>query len=139
MSWSHRFGTLASGGPRPSWAGKVLPASGPRELRASLAGARGDEMLEVRDGRVLPAVLQEFDDGLDLRAHAPRRELAVREVLLRLGDRHPIEELLARLAEIQGHLGDIRRDHGALPSDGLPEPGRRMVLVNDGLDADELA
>src|SRR5207245_684948 len=82
----HRFGTFAIGGPRTSWAGKILPRSRPRELRASLAGDRGDEMLEVRDDRVLPAVLQEFDDGLDLRAHAPRRELAVREVLLRLGD-----------------------------------------------------
>src|SRR5207245_7680928 len=107
------------------------------ELRARLAGDRGDEMLEVREDRVLPAVLQESDDGLDLRAHAAGWELTVREVFLRLGDRHAIEELLARLAEIQGDLGDVRRDHEVLPSDRLREHGRRMVLVNDGLDADE--
>src|SRR3989442_5449894 len=106
MSWSHRFGTLASGGPRTSWAGKILPRSRPRELRASLAGDRGDEMLEVRDDRVLPAVLQEFVDGLDLRAHAPRREVAVREGPPRRRAGHPIAELLALDALLQRHLGD---------------------------------
>src|SRR5438093_6244699 len=86
-----------------------------------------------------PAPLQEFDDGLDLRAHAAGRELAVREVLLRLGDRHAIEELLGGLAEIQGDLGDVRRDYEVLPSDRLREDGCRVVLVNYGLDADEFA
>src|SRR5436309_15757552 len=96
-------------------------------------------MLEVRDDGVLPAVLEEIDHGLHLRSHAAGRELAVREMLLRLGNRQAIDESLARLAEVQRDLGDVRRDHEMLPSDRLREDRRRQVLVDHRLDADELA
>src|SRR5207247_10315295 len=94
-------------------------------------------MLEVRDDRVLPAVLEEIDHGLHLRSHAAGRELAFREMLLRLGNRQTIDESLARLAEVQRDLGDVRRDHEMLPSDRLREDGGRQVLVDYRLDADE--
>src|SRR5438128_809147 len=121
------------------WAGKILPRLRSTDLGPGLGGHGRGEMLEVGDDRMLPAVLEELDDRLDLRAHAPRRELALGEVLFRLRDRHSIEEPLVRLAEIQGDLGDVRRDHEVLPSDRFRQDGGREVLVDHRLDADQLA
>src|SRR2546427_4327011 len=104
-----------------------------------LAGHCGGEGFEVSDYRVLPAVLEELDDGLDLRTHAPGRELSVGEMLLRFGDREVVEDPLARLAEIQSDLGHVRRDHEVLPSDRFREDRSREVLVDHRLDADQLA
>src|SRR2546425_174015 len=120
-------------------AGKILPRLRSPDLGPGLAGQGGGGVLEVGEARMLPAVLEELDDRLDLRAHAPRRELALGEVLFRLRDRHSIEEPLVRLAEIQGDLGDVRRDHEVLPSDRFRQDGGREVLVDHRLDADQLA
>src|SRR6266540_1270271 len=104
---------------------------------ARLSVDRGPEVLEVRDDDPLPASLEELDRRLDLRAHAPGRELARGQVLLRFGDRHAVEGLLRRLAEIQRDLRHVCRDHEMLPSQPPREDRGREVLVDYRLDADE--
>ena len=63
----------------------------------------------------------------------------MREVLPRLGGREPIEEPLARLAEVEGHPRDVRRDHEVLPPYRPREHRGGEILVNYGLYADQLA
>src|SRR6266581_4563647 len=124
--------------------GRAIDLGGqePSELLRHDSGARlsvdrGPEVLEVRDDDLLPASLEELDRRLDLRAHAPGRELAGGQVLLRLRDRHAIEGPLSRLPEIQGDLRHVRRDREMLPSERPREDRGREVLVDHRLDADE--
>src|SRR2546429_543942 len=76
---------------------------------------------------------------VDLRPHAPGRELALGEVFLRRRSREPIGERLARFAETQGDLGRVRRDPEVLPPDRFRQDGGREVLVDHRLDADQRA
>src|SRR5207245_4766342 len=125
--------------PRTACAGKILPRSLLLDPRPGFSLDRGPEMFEVRDHRAFAARLEELDYRLGLRPHATRRELPLREVLPRFGGREPIEEPLARLAEVEGHLRDIRRDHEVLPPDRACEHRGGEILVNHRLHADELA
>src|SRR3989475_2069813 len=125
--------------PRTACAGKILPRSLLLDPRTGFPLDSEAEMLEVRDHRVFAAGLEELDDGLDLRPHAARRELPLREVLPRFGGREPVEEPLARLAEVEGYPRDVRRDHEVLPPDRPREHRGGEILVNHRLDADELA
>src|SRR6266581_2677409 len=124
-----------------SRATRARSSGGPRRMRGPGSGRpsvdRGPEVLKVRDDDLLPAALQELDRRLDLRAHTSRRELARGQVLLRLCDRHAVEGLLRRLAEIQRDLRDVRRDREMLPSERPREDRGREVLVDHRLDADE--
>src|SRR5881397_2043897 len=67
--------------PRTACAGKILPRSLLRDPRPGFPLDREAEMLQVRDHGVFAARLEELDDRLDLRPHAARRELPLREVL----------------------------------------------------------
>src|SRR5439155_20830194 len=101
--------------PRTACAGKILPRSLLLDPRPGFPLDREAEMLEVRDHGVFAARFQELDDRLDLRPHAARRELPLRAVPPRFGGREPVEEPLARLAEVESHPGDVRCDHEVLP------------------------
>src|SRR2546425_3203911 len=96
---------------RTACAGKILPRSLLLDPGPGFPLDRGPEMFEVRDHRVFASGLQELDDRLDLRPHAARGELTLCKVLPPLGGREPIEEPLARLAEVEGDPRDVRRDH----------------------------
>src|SRR5256885_1215122 len=91
-------------------------------LRAALrASARsravpgGGGCVGVGAARVLPAVLGKLDEGLVFWAHAPGRERAVGEMLLRLRNREMFKDPLAGLPEIQRNLGPVRRDQEVFP------------------------
>src|SRR5437660_7572878 len=108
------------------------------EARPRLSADRRDEVREIRDHDVFPAVLEEVDPGLDLRSHATGGKLSRSKVLLRLRDREPIQEPLGRLPEIQRDLGHVRRDHEVRPPDRAGQCRGCKILVDYGLDADEL-
>src|SRR2546428_4610034 len=124
---------------RTACAGKILPSYLLLDPRPGFPLDRGPEMFEARDHGVFAARFQELHDRLDLRPHAARRELPLREVLPRLGGREPIEEPLARLAEVEGYPQDVRRDHEVLPPDRPREHRGGELLVNHRLDADQPA
>src|SRR5437660_2923109 len=107
--------------------------------RPRLSADGRDELREIRDHDVFPAVLEEVDPGLDLRSHATGGKLSRSQVLLRLRDREPVQEPLGGLREIQRDLGHVRRDHEVRPPDRTGQGRGCQILVDYGLDADELA
>src|SRR5439155_17329596 len=64
------------------------------EARPRLSADGRDEVREIRDHDVFPAVLEEVDPGLDLRSHASGGELSRSQVFLRLRDREAVQEPL---------------------------------------------
>ncbi len=75
-----------------------------------------------------------------LRRHAPRQEVrALRQVLLRLGQRHPVDPPLRRLAEVEGDLLDRGRDEEQLGPDLVREQRACVILVDHRCDPGQLA
>src|SRR5215471_16815652 len=116
---------------QPGWT--ALDAGAPT-LSAGGHGRR--EQPGGGDGRPFPALSQERQRRLDLRAHAARRELALAEVARRLlgGER-------LQLASLRGAVVEHDPVHGGNDQQGLrPEqPGQEAggaVLVDHRVDAD---
>src|SRR4051812_46189219 len=81
-----------------------------------------------------PAGLHEAEDGVDLRAHAAARELALRGVRLQFGDRHPPQRAPGRRPEVDHDVRDVGGDDEGVGVELGGQDRGGEVLVDDGLD-----
>ena len=98
--------------------------------RARATGKRVVRPIERRDDDLAAAVREIRLRRRDLRSHAAGRKLAVVQVALRLGRRHPVDAALARHAEVERDAIDAREHHERLRAELCRKQGTRQVLVD---------
>ena len=93
------------------------------------------DVLERADRRPLAGGGREFGRGRDLRSHRAGRQVH----RIELGRGRPVDPCLGRLAPVAVDAVDVGRHHEQVRIELAREQAGREVLVDDRLDADELA
>ena len=105
-------------------------------MRPRLPRQRAGDIGRVGDDGVLAAPFQELDDGLNLGSHAALGKVrAFGQVGFGLGQRHPVEPTLLRLAEVNGDLLDGRADDERVRAQpGGQQRGGCLLYTSDAAD-----
>src|SRR5262245_49843154 len=120
----------SGGGRRPPRA----PSAAADDERSRLAGDTRGEVLCVRNQHRLARGLGEIGRRLDLRPHAPARELAALEAAPRILHRQPLDALRARRAPVPVYAVHVRDDREQTDAQPPAEQGGGAVLVDHRLD-----